>query len=204
VMHAVSQILDQLKLILSHRATNGDLLVGVDPKPANFTRDQGKVWYVDLMPPRFRRDDGQVVLEYPQPRTDIGRSYGYFRHFTVPGVLFLLQTQIARLNPGLLRDVMREIDIFCKAFAPEALACLRNLNERVREIVEGKQVCQIHGFGPADGYNMRAIGCAVAAKIGITPDWLSDLFRLSHFEDGIPDERLDQVKSLLEREILRL
>lgn len=196
VTGVLRMMLEQLHFIFARLSADGDLSVGIDPKPGNFTRDElGQLWFVDTMPPRFRKD-GHALVEYPAPKTRAGYEVGYRRHFTVAGVLLVLQTQTCRLNPRYRHIVKREIDAFVAEHFPQAHMDLSAHDARVQRVVAGRQIDDIAVMTEEQVYLMREIACEIAYQNG-HDGWLDRLFVVTHFEDGVHPHHLEEAKRLL-------
>lgn len=179
--------------VLCRRISNGDLDIGIDPKPENFTRERKNLWFVDTMPPRYRKG-GVVLVEYPAPKTRIGQRIGYLRHFTLSGVFTVLRTQLGRLCPRLYERITRIADHFVSTnFPDEAIR-----DRAVEEIVTRQRIRSVNQCTSADVYVLREVACHLASKSSaLGKHWLGQIFDLTHFEDGVSDASLARAKHLI-------
>lgn len=198
---------DMLEIVggLFRRTANArslELEVGIDPKPANFASSRSRqMFYVDLMPPRFRKN-GRPIVEYPEPKSRQGYELAYYRHYDQRGLLEVLQTQLCRLRPACRREFVGAIREFAQAFSldlvdhldifPGTRFSATTSCRRRGEIIEGL---------PDDAmYAVRDIACQLAFEqpeiCGV--DTLQTIFDLSHFHADTPDRKqMDQAKRML-------
>lgn len=203
---SVAQLIAVLRSPLHAVFRGNELYVGIDPKPANFTRDWlGVLSFVDLFPPRYRDDDGQVYVEYPEPTTAAGQEVAYFRHFDRRGILLVLLSQLSRLRPELRAFFKRKVWAFADEFY---------LGDWFRDSVvekflaadEASRCRIILGLTAKHLYDMREIACELVAASGgfYTRDDLDRIFHISHFNDGLHVNTVRRIKLVLMKMMQRL
>ncbi|MDD5110329.1 MAG: hypothetical protein PHI63_03890 [Patescibacteria group bacterium] len=178
-----------------------ELVIGIDPKPANFVRDHSRAMsYVDLMPPRFRKL-GRPIVEYPEPKSRRGFDLAYFRHYDQRGLLEVLRTQLCRLRPSCRREFVGAIQEFAGAFGPRLTDHLREFPGTLFSTAATRRREEIVVGLPDDAmYPVRDIACQLAFE---HPDRCSDetlqtIFDLSHFHADTPDpDRMNKAKRML-------
>jgi len=174
------------------------LEIGIDPKPANFTLHNDEMYFVDLMPPRFRKY-GIPLVEYPVPVTVEGQEVGYHKHFTVAGMLRVLYLQLCRLRPQFhamfyctLRLLLEDMDAGRADFM-EYIEMIPDVSTLSSEFILekiSKTACP---------YQIR---CLAVNLLGHDQNLLERVFQLTHFEDGIPNQTLDEVRAILSMHVL--
>lgn len=193
--------------------------VGIDPRPANFTiDDDGKMWFVDIFPPRFRKK-GKPFVEWPSPKNKIGRDLGYFKHFDIRGIMLCATAQLARAKPELKEFFERIVfgefkKIFSKTeyknFLLELKIApwikLREITGKAdfskKDLDEAKNIIltfQKNKIFDVDYniYTLREIALEFAFREIITKDDLEDFFKKSHFEDKISPKIIKKLKNKL-------
>ena len=198
------EIVHAIRPVLAERVGIHDLKVGIDPKPANFTRDEGgALWYVDTMPPRHRKR-GIPIIECTPPKTEMAYKVGYFRHFTVHGVLTVLLTQVSRLHPRSHAKIKEAAVGFAREFFPDSVPQLND--STVHRIVHGRELEILQGMSAMDMYTLREIACQLAGqRPELTKGWLEELYGHTHFdiEEGVPEGSLRQAKQMLHEALLQ-
>jgi hypothetical protein len=205
-LEVASMILMTIKPVLVRCSVNErslELRVGIEPKPANLTlTDNGEMYYVDLMPPRFVLGR-EVLVEFTAPRSKQGFTLAYFRHFDIRGILFLLQTQLARLRPELIDDFKDLICEFAKTL-PNSGRITRFLTrgkwEKVFKVPHWRARRIIDSLMPKDMYPIRHIACEAVARNPelYSEEVLEEIFRLSHFVDDVPNmENIRKARRIL-------
>jgi len=203
-LNVVTDILTLLRQFFLHPvATQSlELQVGVDPKPANFTRDeQNQLNFVDTMPPRARRD-GQPIVEFPIPQSAAGYQVAYFRHFDMRGILVVLQTQLCRLRPQSRSEFRSTIRQFADEFRGNGLVTFLDEFAGTRFVAAGEtgRLEIIESLGTDDMYEMRDIGTQLIEE---NPDLygfeiLEQVFALSHFfHDNPAPGNIELAKKIL-------
>ncbi|MBI4415329.1 MAG: hypothetical protein HY566_03795 [Candidatus Kerfeldbacteria bacterium] len=204
-LRAVDDLLEVL-LRLSSRCTEPDgceLEVGIDPKPANFTRDDsGAVHYVDLMPPRWRKN-GYPMVEYPAPRSEFGQQVAYFRHYDLRGLLVVLRTQLCRLRPTLRPLFVERLQAFTQRLPGEVARYHTSFaGTRFSSLDRQGRLALIGKLTDGQIYEMRDIACQLAYEQthnhGAADGFLEQVFHLTHFYDDVPDRnQMDRARELL-------
>ncbi len=178
-----------------------DVLVGIDPKPANFCRTPaGVVSFVDLMPPRFRLPSA-VMIEYPEPTTALGQRLAYWRHFEQEGILVVLLSQLSRLCP-LARESFVDLIMGSAAELGVTDGVLQHgaINFHAKPRDEKLQL--IHELKSSDLYRGRNMACElVRGNSGFGKTGLDRIFIETHFDinDGFSDHQLMRLKIQLTR-----
>lgn len=186
-LQIVSDILGLLRQFFLHplMPKSLELQVGVDPKPANFTRDsENQLNFVDTMPPRARRD-GQPIVEFPKPQSAEGCRVAYFRHFDMRGILIVLQTQLCRLRPHDRSKFCTLIRQFATEFHGNGLVTFLDqfVGTRFIQADRDSRIEIIDSLGTDDMYEMRDI-CAQLVEENpevYDQEILERIFHLSHF-----------------------
>lgn len=193
-------ILEVLAPIFAHRESSGDLTIGIDPKPSNFTLSrEGVISFVDTMPPRFRKD-GVALVEFPGVKDPDHYRIAYERHYTVAGVLLVLETQMNLLNTPAREAIRETIRHAARNTDPAAHAVLRGLDDDVEQILSAEGESVLDALTAKDMYLLRMLGCAIVSRQRVLPpDWLKELFVHTHFdiEDGITEEHLNAAKDMI-------
>lgn len=195
IKDVLEKMLELLNIFLADRHLEPyEINVGVDPKPANFSIFRGKIFFFDFVPPRYRKGN-KAIVEYPMPTTPQGYELGYFKHFDIRGVLLILQSQLSRLRSE-WRDSFKALII---EKAPDcAKDFLRNgLWNLFPDFSHRRAKRVIASFTDRDIYTMREMVADLALRRGYSSDDVDRFFRLSHFEDGIEQDRLTQLKGVL-------
>lgn len=191
-----------------------ELTTGIDPHASNFIRDdEGTMRFVDLFPPRIRKADGPLV-EWPSPKTELGKTLGHFKHFDIRGVMLTMSAQLARIRPELKaefersvfggfrealderehQEFMREVENSPWLRVRESLA--RNDLASCAEVIS--ESLDARPFGVSyNVYTLREIALELAAKGYLSDEELESFFKDSHFEDTLEEERLESLKERL-------
>ncbi|TAK04867.1 hypothetical protein EPO33_02620 [Patescibacteria group bacterium] len=208
VARLVRQICAILVPICAERHVGWETEVGIDPRCSNFTVDaDARMWFVDLFPPRFRKN-GIPIVEWPHPQSDEGFRLGVFKHFDVRGIALTTIAQLSRILP--LQKAAFENDVIAglaAALRPEertelADGLARSPWHRVRTALAAGNTAEVAAiiagaptepvFGAPYGvYALREIALELAAAGRLTRQALEDFFRASHYEDALPKERLE-------------
>lgn len=203
-----SKILDLLRCLFRHSLIPGgfELQTGIDPKPDNFTVDDfGVMNYIDLMPPRYRRD-GVALLEFPEPFSAKGRQLAYFRHYDMRGILTVLQTQLCRVRPTLRPEFQKLIRQFIKEFRGNGLSDYFNYLPSFQfcRASQSERFQIVDSLHQDDIYSMRDIVCQLVSE---QPDQYGEIeiekvFHLSHFfTDAPPADKICLIKLILKEMI---
>ena len=193
-LQCLQQILSDVLIpfFMTHAMTSGDLAVGIDPKPANFTRNGHKMFYVDLMPPLIRKN-GIPLSDYPAPETNFAKDRSYYRYYTITGVIHMLYLQTCRLRPNLHQQIYESLRLgLCasglhkawkkfQAIVPQ-LQCLL-VTELKQRIIQ--TTC---------AYELRSLGVPILAD---EKELLEQVFQLTTRENETLDYNLGTVKKLL-------
>ena len=203
-LEAASSILSVIGKFFTNRICEKsfELICGLDPKPDNFTRDQkGNVHYIDLMPPRCRKN-GRALVEFPAPRSKKGYDLAYFRHFDARGIILVFRTQLCRLRPSLRPQILGLLYAFYeKTLGPECVEYFEsfagNIFNRADRSQRQKIIAEIK---EDDMYLFRDIATQLSFE---NPDrcgkkWLEEIFHLTHFYDDVPSfENARKIKQML-------
>ncbi|MDD2807306.1 MAG: hypothetical protein PHW95_02175 [Patescibacteria group bacterium] len=176
-----------------------ELQIGIDPKPDNFTvSETGEMHYIDLMPPRYRRD-GVPIVEFPEPTTDIGKKVAYYRYYDMRGILTVLRSQLCR-NRFDLRPLFRRL---IAEFAAQYPGLGRHMGLSVGEVfvdanLSGR-LAIIEALAGDDMYAMRDIVTQLAFENPLyRHPCIDKVFHLSHFYQEAPSpENVCRVKKIL-------
>lgn len=173
------------------------LEVGIDPKPANFV---GKGWYIDLTPSRIWKN-GVPVLEWYSRISDNVTKLAYHRHYTVTGVILVLQDQISRLAPQSRPEIKRVIRDFlhCKGLSKPEEYLTQAPWESFLSIPKCRRDDHIDSLTPTDMYVMREIASEATSKDALPLEALEQVFTLTHLHWGelMSGEKLIQVQNIL-------
>lgn len=195
--------------IVVDRYIGWETVVGIDPRCSNFTvDDQGKMWYVDLFPPRFRKN-GVPLVEWPEPKSEHGKKLSHFKHFDVRGIILCMTAQLARINPKFkiffedivfdeAQKVMTENE--WKEFYDELKKSpwmkMRDLFEKQNhsslsiehyyEIIDSAVQEKIFGI-EYSVYTLREIILELCLADIVSHEDVKNFFALSHFEDELPE-----------------
>jgi hypothetical protein len=209
-----------LKPLCAVRRSGWDVKVGIDPRCTNFTVDpQGQMWFVDLFPPRYHKEQGRIV-EWPEPQSELGKQLGAFKHFDVRGIILCTTAQLARIKPE-LKDFFEKIvveemkDIMTVAEYEEFVAELKEtpwmrlrtlLATRVpldsKHYTEAVEIittaAQKEVFGVRYSiYTLRELALELAFAGVLSQDELDWFFKNSHFEDELPGEVIKNLERWL-------
>ncbi len=203
-LESIDKILLPMGLIFKQQLELDDfeLQIGIDPKPSNFTLDEnGAIYYVDLMPPRYRRD-GVALVEFPPPVSKNAEALAYFRHYDMRGLLFVLQTQLCRLRFDLRPQILEKLWLFSEQF------CSGRLSHYLKQIPSSRFISAlpknreeiISLIRRDDMYEMRDIALQLAFENMdlYSLKEIESIFQLSHFFDNTPStENVERIKALL-------
>ena len=203
-LDTISSILAIVKRFFLHPVSSdsSELVCGLDPKPDNFTLDRaGQMHYVDLMPPRYRKD-GRAIVEFPPPSSPAGYDLAYFRHFDSRGILLVLRTQLCRIRHDLRPQILELLTDFSRGFNNP---CLKDYfddfpGERFISAGPSERKEIIERLGDEDIYLIRDIATQVACENPLHFDrgWIEDIFHLTHFYDDVPAaENIKEIKKKL-------
>lgn len=198
-LQTVQSILGLIHGLLRHTTnpTSHDLLVGIDPKPANFCRDEkGVINFVDLMPPRFKDKRGRLWSEHPEPQTSTGQRVAYWRNFEQCGVLIVLLLHLCRRHPGLRSQFVASILNEARALGIEqefhhhAALDFTQLN-RDAKLTAIDQLRE-----PMDVFRGRNIACALLEETDnqFAREQLDVVFHDTLFRDGFSQTQVDRLK----------
>lgn len=199
IVDVARKICQELEKLFGLRTPKGDLTVGIDPKPANFCLGQDSVVrYVDLMPPRHREAHG--VIEYPEPKTLVGKHTAYWRAFTPEGVLVVLLSQLSRIQPKERERFVKMLSRMTKNFSPPRETTFMASGAIGFALLPTyRKFEQIESLTTADMYRGRNMACELVActnKLSARSD-LETIFRQTHFAEGLTDEQLRLLKANL-------
>ncbi len=185
-----------------------DVEVTVDPKPANWVCDSsGTVYYVDLIPPRFRKND-DVLLEFPRaaPLSEADWKFLYRRYFDRRGIIHILFVQLCRLRPE-LRPVFNSLIVnflaeigdhlvleFFNSLPAQRLATLIESGVSSSEAIN--EIIDTIGLESAD--DIRDVALQLLQK---KSTFLAEIFNLSHVDMSgrLEPENVEKLKKLLVR-----
>ncbi|OWK27320.1 MAG: hypothetical protein US76_03715 [Parcubacteria group bacterium GW2011_GWA2_38_13b] len=215
----VEDIYGVLRLVFDNRVSGLETLVGIDPKPSNFTIDgNGKVWYVDPFPPRYRKN-GKPIIEWFDLKTQLGNELGYFKYFDVRGIVLGFMEQLGRIKPSLKilfeEYVLREfadagLSYLKKDFFAEfqntpwrkfhdvlGKDCVDKSDiKKAKEIIQNSLEDKIFGVD-YNVYTLRELALELAFFKKMTIDEMESFFKRSHFEEEINKKRIDNLKNML-------
>lgn len=171
-----------------------EITVGVDPKPANFSFKGGRINFVDLVPPRYRKN-GTPIVEYPVPKTEDGFKWGYFKHYDARGVLLVFQGQLCRIRPE-LRPLFKKLII---EYAPEGIKDFfkKGIWETFPTLSLSEAEKVVASLTYLDMCTMREIVTELAYRYKYDAAVVDNFFKASHYEDEIPNEIMSKLKSLI-------
>jgi hypothetical protein len=210
-----------IKPVCKARLQGWETKVGIDPRCTNFTVDSdGKMWFVDLFPARYRKE-GVPIVEWPEPKTDLGVQLGYFKHFDVRGIILCKTAQLARIMPSLkdmfervtfeeMCEVMssEEQEEFTQEFKKAPWLCLRKAIQgkasggELVSIIDGSLDNNIFGLN-YNVYTLRETALELAFLNIISRDELEQFFKQSHFEDELHTSVLESLQKTLSDFVLR-
>jgi len=220
VLELVEKMFDIIFLVCQNRLEGWNTKTGIDPRVTNFTLDENnQMWFVDIFPPRYRKNN-QALVEWPKPQTELGNRLGYFKHFDVRGIILCSLAQLARIKPHMKtlieervlqksRSIMTESEY--KEFTGELLSApwvnLRGILQKketegsldigqIKEIISSALEKKMFGV-PYNIYTLREIATEMAAMNIISESELERFFRLSHFEDELPADKVDLLRQML-------
>jgi len=185
-----------------------ELPVGIDAHVSNFTLHQDALHFVDIFPPRFRKN-GRPIVEWPAPKSILGHELGFFKHFDLRGVMLVMSAQLARIAPrqkAFLESVL--LEAFAKIVPKELaemqaeleqspwiriralLASVTLSAEQLREAVRIiKEAPHTRIFGVRyNVYALREIALELASAGSLTEAELEAFFQRSHFEDELSSD----------------
>ncbi len=216
----VGKMMSILQPVCKMRWRGWETRIGIDPRAANFTLDAaGKIWFVDVFPPRYRHKKGPLV-EWPEPRSRLGRTLGYFKHYDVRGIILCFVSQLGRANPALrtLTESMvfdsldkllseKERALFIQGIEQTSWKKVRSLinahsslsradKRRIIAFIRGAAREQVFRR-PYYVYALREIALELAAAGLMSSDSLEEFFRKSHFEDKFPSGKLQELEQHL-------
>lgn len=193
----VAHLIEPVRSILSHTLRGTEVSVGFDPKPANFARIRGgtRFSFIDTMPPRFRKGR-QTLVEYPEPKSPVGKSLAYFRFFDQRGILHVLFVQLCRLRPlqrpfffKKIAEVARDFNVEQYFLESPAARFARSNPKHRLQIIEQLEA--------SDMYWLRDIACHLCWENLLNQRALDEFFRLTHFNDGLPDQTVEAAQKKL-------
>lgn len=210
---------DILASVIQNRLEGWDVNVGFDPHCSNFTMDSnGKIWFVDLFPPRYRKD-GQPIVEWPAPKTELGRQIGYFKHYDVRGIILCFLSQLSRVNPDLkyffeestleyFKKILHEQEYkdFLEAFNNLPWIKFRKnlLNKldknpllELKELIKNSIKSKIFDDVEYNIYNLREIATELAIIGAMNKEELESFFKESHFEDELSINKVNFLQNQL-------
>ncbi len=217
IFDLVQEIFSVLIPVCADRHEGWEITVGIDPRCTNFTLDtEGKVWFVDLFPPRYRKD-GVPMVEWPEPKNELGRRLGHFKHYDIRGIALCAFEQLCRIKPALREEFERLTMLFCQqSMSPQEYvlfvqelektpwirlrALLKDSGADAKDAIRDIILSAPHEivFGVQYYvYSLREIALELAAAGRMTHDELEEFFKASHFEDYLPDEVLKGLQSRL-------
>lgn len=206
--------------VANERFQNWETVVGIDPRCSNFTLDdQGKMWFVDLFPPRYRKN-GIPLVEWPEPVSEMGKKISHFKHFDARGIILCTTAQLARTQPTLksffegivheeARKMMKEQEHeqFMKELSSTPWMKLRSLLSSPEQwnkdtLQEAKNIVSFAAEQQVfevdySVYTLREIALELAQLKIITNEELKNFFSLSHFEDTLPSAVMELLKNNL-------
>lgn len=215
----IRELCTVLKRVCKDTISVWEVQTGIDPKPSNFTLDEtGKLWYVDPFPPRYHKE-GIPIIEWTEPKTELGRTLGYFKYFDIRGLILGFTSQLARIRPELktlfemvtlqeFSDVVSAYDYknFLSELATTPWRMLREIliispfsednRQYAIELIcnsSQKKICGVD----YSVYTLREIALELASCGQMSKDDLERFFRDSHFEDDMRDEKLTSLQRTL-------
>ncbi|MBU1038856.1 hypothetical protein KKC17_01285 [Patescibacteria group bacterium] len=195
------------KIFLLRNLDSYDIEVTVDPKPANWVCDfSGVVYYVDLIPPRFRNGRGEILLEFPRatPLAEDDWKFLYRRYFDRRGIIHILFVQLCRLRPelrpifsNLIIDFLTDLEDvlvleFFNSLPAQRLAVIIESGISPGEAIN--EIIDTIGLESAD--NIRDIALQLLQK---KSTFLAEIFNLSHVDMSgrLHSENVEKLKKLL-------
>lgn len=215
VSRLVQQMCAVLVPICAERHNGWETVVGIDPRCSNFTVDEnGRMWFVDLFPPRFRKN-GIPIVEWPRPQSDEGFRLGLFKHFDVRGIALTAIAQLARvlpqrkvnfekevlaglkpaLGPGEAEELIASLTASPWLRVREALTVNAPASE-ISEIIKAAPKTTVFGV-PYGTYSLREIALELASGGRMSRPDLEDFFRSSHYEDALTAEHISSLTAQL-------
>ena len=95
----VQKMCDIIKPLCLDRINKWETRVGIDPRCSNFTiNGEGEIGFVDLFPPRYRKNN-EPIIEWPEPKSLLGKRLGYFKHFDIRGIILCATAQLSKIKP---------------------------------------------------------------------------------------------------------
>jgi hypothetical protein len=162
--------------------------LGIDAKADNFTTLGGPYTFVDLIPPRYS-ENGNFLIEYPEPKTEVGRSLGRWRYYSREGVLTVLLTQLARIQSKLLWEFVEVIEewLSSRCYQKEVDYLQQSTHEISSSLIENSK----------NPVKLRLFMCALASRNGTSQTEVDNFFRLTHFEDVLSDKVINKAQQQL-------
>lgn len=152
--------------------------LGIDPLPENFLYYQGGIYYVDLFPPRCKVED-RFITEYPEPISQIGQQLGYWKHYTIEGLMVVFLTQLARIRPDYFKLYWEEVN---KRLIDHGQ---RKASDNINQWILSTSNHSVSAVGKVSNpYQLRLIACQLAARNELDPILLEKIFGITHYEDG--------------------
>lgn len=163
--------------------------VGLDPKTSNFTlgSDEG-LCYVDFIPPRYQKDDGVYLVEYPNITEPKQLEFWQWKYFTSQGILTIALYQLGRVRPDLFQSIKQNAIAFLRE---------RDYNQEtgyleLLEFVNTESVQRI-----TNPMQLRLVMCELASRRHISPSVVEQFFQLTHFEGELPKQELKDAQRIL-------
>lgn len=202
--------------VAENRLSGWETEVGIDPRASNFTQDRsGKIWFVDLFPPRYRKK-GEPIVEWPEPKNKLGKELGYFKHFDVRGIILCTTAQLARVKPELkeffenivfegFKKAMTDSEYreFQSELADTPWMRLRRSikqtsfdSQGIEKIIRNAANQKVFGVNYYI-YILRELALELAQAGLISRKEMKEFFKDSHFEDKLPDENIEALEDKL-------
>ena len=216
----IGNMLSILQPVCRARRKGWETRIGIDPRVANFTLDAaGKMWFVDIFPPRYRHRSGPLV-EWPAPKSQLGHTLGYFKHYDVRGIVLCFLSQLGRANPAhRIAFESTVLEFLSKFFSEEerrlfiqgleqtswkkvrallgAHASLTQAHKRqIIALIRGASRELVFGY-QYYVYALREIALELTSAGLMSNESLEDFFRKSHFEDELPSRNLQKLEKQL-------
>ncbi|MFZ5390797.1 MAG: hypothetical protein ACOZAJ_00795 [Patescibacteria group bacterium] len=206
----VAGIIDNMvKVFRASDLSTFDARVTIDPKPSNWTfDDKGIVNYIDFIPPRFRENNGNILLEYPRFAflSKADWDFLYSRYFDRRGLVKILFVQLCRLRPE-LRNLFKDmIGSFLDDINDQLVLNYFNslpsveLQELLTKSEDNLIVKMISSLDQSSADDIRDIGLLLFTQ---DQQMLDQIFSLSHIDMSgrLESEKLIQLKKIILKKI---
>ncbi|MFY9484643.1 MAG: hypothetical protein WAP74_03430 [Patescibacteria group bacterium] len=187
-----------LESSLPFLTTGEPLPIGLDPLPSNFCISEGEtvLTYVDFMPVRYVEAGGRALVEWPEPTTELGYKLGFWKHYMAVGLLTVMLTQLCRYRPEFRPHFKRVILEFLQRNRVGRIA-EELVSSPGWEIRRTPNLQELEELVAQNVYHARNLACELAFIGQISQEQLSELFRLSHFEDSFTLPKIQSVAAAI-------